>query len=117
MWGGLAGLRGKLLDAARPRGGAAVDELRIELDALGPIGLWRETVRYYLREHGFAPSGNESFFEVLARALGISMPEFKTLLTQNRIGSALKERFTAPRAAGDDTQGSKLDGNRGGRES
>ena len=102
-WGSLAGLRYKLLDLAKHRGEVAIAQLRTELDELGPAGLWRETVRYHLREHGFVERDNDSFAETVALALGISTRDLRVLLAQNEIGRALLDRFMEPRIATDNT--------------
>ena len=59
-WGNFAEIRDKLLRLAGHHGSAAVAQLRTELDALGPTGLWRETVRHHLQENGFVQQANES---------------------------------------------------------
>jgi hypothetical protein len=94
-WGSLAGVRDKLLRLAGHRGSAAVAQLRSELDALGPTGLWRETVRQHLQEHGFVQQANESFAETMARALGISIQELRAHLVRGSIGRMLLDRFRA----------------------
>ena len=81
--GRLANFRNSLLRGAKPYGHVAVDQLRAELDQLGPCGLWRETVRCHLSEHGYAQRGDESFAETIARALGVSTRELR-----NYIGKA-----------------------------
>jgi hypothetical protein len=92
-WGALAGLRGQLLRLVEPQGAPAIAQLKIELDALGPTGLWRELVRCHLQQHGFVQSDHESFAELVARALGITVREFRFCLQQGRLGVALAERF------------------------
>jgi hypothetical protein len=67
-----------------------------ELEQLGPSGLWLETARGYLCEHGFIQSGKESFAETMARALGINTDELRVCIAENRIGTALLERFREP---------------------
>ena len=100
-WGSLAGVRDKLLRSAEYRGAPAIEQLRTELDDLGPTGLWRETVRCHLRENGFVQRDEESFAETVARALGIGIRDFKVHLEQGLVGKALLERFTKPRIATD----------------
>jgi hypothetical protein len=95
-WGRMAEFRDRLLQLAEQRGEPSVAELREELEQLGPAGLWRETARGYLSDHGFVQSGNESFAETMARALGINTDELRVCITQNRIGTALLERFREP---------------------
>jgi hypothetical protein len=60
------------------------------------LGLWRETTRLYLSDHGFVQSEKESFAETMARALGINTDELRVCIAENRIGSALLERFRKP---------------------
>jgi hypothetical protein len=71
-WGSMAEIRDDLLRQAEQRGEPSVAELREELEQLGPLGLWRETTRSYLSDHGFVQSEKESFAETMARALGIN---------------------------------------------
>jgi len=94
-WGKMAEFRDELLRQAEQRG-EPVAELREELDQLGPVGLWRENVRRYLSDHGFVQSGGESFAETMARALGIRTHELRVCIGENRIGTALLERFREP---------------------
>jgi hypothetical protein len=82
-WGNLASARDELLRLAGHQGGAAVVQLRAELDELRPTGLWRGTVRCHLREHGFVQQGNESFAETMARALAISTHELRSHLMRS----------------------------------
>jgi hypothetical protein len=96
-WGGFAEIRDNLIQRAESEGPAAVAQLRTELDQLGPTGLWRETVRHHLQEHGFVQQSNESFAETMARALGIGIRELKAHFMQGSIGKALLERFAGPR--------------------
>lgn len=95
-WGKLADVRDKLLRLAGHRGSAAVTQLRSELDALGPTGLWIETVRCHLREHGFVQVKNESLAYTTAHALGISNQELTVHLVKGTIGKALLERLAGP---------------------
>jgi hypothetical protein len=60
------------------------------------LGLWREAARGYLSDHGFFQSEKESFAETMARALGINTGELRVCIAENRIGSALLERFREP---------------------
>jgi len=57
------------------------------------LGLWRETARSYLRDHGFVQDTTESFGETLARVLGIGTQELKLCLAEGAIGQALSDRF------------------------
>ena len=87
-WGRMAGVRESLLSAAEPHGMPAVVQLRTELDELGPWGLWRETARYHLREHGFVQCDGESFAETMARALGIGVRELRD--SWRKVASAVR---------------------------
>lgn len=60
-------------------------------------------IRYrgYLSDHDFVQSGNESFAETMARALGIRTHELKVCIAEGRIGSALLDSFRQPRMAAD----------------
>jgi hypothetical protein len=102
-WGRMAEFRDQLLCLAEQRGEPCVAVLREELEQLGPSGLWRETARGYLSDHGFVQSGNESFAQTMARALGISTHELKACIGEGRIGSALLDRFREPVFATDNT--------------
>ena len=95
-WGTMAEYRDNLLRLAEERGEPSVAELREELEQLGPLGLWRETARGYLSDHGFVQRGNESLAATMARALGINTDELRDCIAENRIGSALLERFRGP---------------------
>jgi hypothetical protein len=103
MWGSMAEFRDELLWQAEERGEPSVAELREELEQLGPAGLWRETARGYLSDHGFVQSRNESFAQTMARALGINTDELRIWIAENRIGTALLERFSNPVIATDIT--------------
>jgi hypothetical protein len=78
-WGQKAEFRDDLLHQAEQWGEPCVTELRDELEQLGPLGLWRETARGYLSDHGFVQSEKESFPETMARALGINTGRVKGL--------------------------------------
>ena len=95
-WGSMAEFRDDLLRQAEQRGEPSVADLRQELEQLGPLGRWRETARGYLSDHGFVQSEKESFAETMARALGIKTDELRVCIAQNRIGTALLERFREP---------------------
>ena len=101
-WGSMAEFRDRLLQLAEQRDAPSVAELREELEQLGPAGLWRETARGYLCDHGFVQSGNESFAETMARALGISTHELRICIAENRVGAVL-ERFRDAGIAADNT--------------
>jgi|SRR5580704_5918542 hypothetical protein len=92
-WGSMAEFRDNLLCRAEQRGEPSGAEFREELERLGPLGLWRETARCYLSDHGFVQTGNESLAATMARALGISTHELRACIAEGRIGSALLERF------------------------
>jgi hypothetical protein len=102
-WGSMAEFRDRLLQLAEQRDAPSVAELREELEQLGPAGLWRETARGYLCDHGFVPSGNESLAQTMARALGISTHELRICIAENRVGAALLDRFREPGIAADNT--------------
>ena len=93
IWGSMAKFRDRLLQLAEHRDASSVAALREELERLGPAGLWLETARCYLRDHGFVQTGNESFAATMARALGISTHELRNCIAENRVGAALLERF------------------------
>jgi hypothetical protein len=95
-WGSMAEFRDDLLRQAEQRSEPSVADLRQELEQLGPLGLWRETSRGYLSDHGFVQSEKESFAETMARALGINTDELRVCIAENRIGTALLERFREP---------------------
>jgi hypothetical protein len=92
-WGSMAEFRDDLLRQAEQRGEPSVADLREELEQFGPLGLWRETTRGYLSDHGFVQSEKESFAETMARALGINTDELRVCIAGNRVGSALLDRF------------------------
>ena len=102
-WGSLAEFRDDLLRQAEQRGEPSVADLRQELEQLGPLGFWRETARSYLSDHGFVQSEKESFAGTMARALGISIDELRVCIGENRIGTALLERFREPPVVADNT--------------
>src|ERR1700730_15912958 len=93
-WGRMAEFRDDLLRRAEQTDKSSA--AREQLEQLGPSGLWREAARGYLCDHGFVQSGNESFAQTMARALGISTHELRGCIAEGRIGSALLERFKEP---------------------
>ena len=95
-WGSMAEFRDELLAQAEQQGATSVAEIGAELERIGPSGLWLKAVRGYLSDHGFVQSEKESFAETMARALGINTDELRVCIAQNRIGSALLERFREP---------------------
>jgi hypothetical protein len=95
-WGSMGKFRDDLLRQAKQRCEPSVAELREELEQLGPCGLWRETTRLYLNDHGFVQSESESFAETMARALGINTDELRVCVAENQIGTPLLERFREP---------------------
>ena len=97
----MAEFRNEIIRQAEQRGEPFVAEVREALEQLGPTGLWRETARGYLSDHGFVQSEKESFAETMARALGINTDELRVCIAENRIGSALLERFREPLIATD----------------
>jgi hypothetical protein len=102
-WGSMAEFRDDLLRQAEQRGEPSVTDLREELEQRGPLGMWLETARGYLSDHGFVQSAKESFAETMARALGIDTDELRACIAENRIGTALLERFRKPGIAADNT--------------
>ena len=76
-WGRMAEFRDGLLAQAEQQGATSVADLRAELERIGPSGLWLEAARGYLSDHGFMQSGNESFAQTMARALGINTDELR----------------------------------------
>jgi hypothetical protein len=64
---------------------------------LAAFGLWLETARGYLGDHGFVQTGNESFAQTMARALGTKTDELRVCIAENQIGTALLERFREPK--------------------
>jgi hypothetical protein len=89
-WGQLAAVRDDLIRRVAPDCQAA---LRAELEELGPTGLWRETARHFLADHGFMQSQRESLAETMARALDIGTEDLRVLISQGRIGKALLASF------------------------
>jgi len=85
------------------RDASSVAALGEELERLGPAGLWLETARCYLHDHGFVQSGNESLSQTMARALGISTHELRICIAENRVGAALQARFRERGIAADNT--------------
>jgi hypothetical protein len=102
-WGSMAKFRDRLLQLAGQRDAASVAAVKEELERIGPAGLWRETARGYLCDHGFVQGGNESLAQTMARALGISTHELRICIAENRVGAALLARFRESRIAADNT--------------
>ena len=103
-WCEMAGVRDELLRLAAQHGTTAAARLETELDAIGPFGLWLETVRIYLRDHGFVQGKSESFAGTVARALGIDMRGLRVCMEQGGLSTALLERFGQPGTATDKTR-------------
>jgi hypothetical protein len=95
----MAECRDELLAQAEQRSEPTVAEFRKELEQLGPLGLWRETARGYLDDHGFVQSETECFTATTTRALGIDTDELRVCIAENRIGSALLEKFREPNSS------------------
>ena len=93
-WGGIAYFRDELLAQAEQQGTTSVAEVEAELERIGPLGLWRETARGYLSDHGLVQSQTECFAATMARALGITTDDLRVCIAENRIGTALLERFS-----------------------
>jgi hypothetical protein len=102
-WGRMAEFRDELLRLAAQRGEPPIAALAEELEELGPLGLWRESARGYLSDHGFVQSGGESLAETMARALGIRTQELRICIAENRVGAALQARFRERGIAADNT--------------
>ena len=88
-WGGLANARDEILRQAERTSESHEVSIRVELDTLGPSGLWCEAARSFLADHGFLQSGDESFAETIARVLGIGTDQLRALIAQGQITSAL----------------------------
>ncbi len=94
-WGGLASMRDEILRQAERTSESHGAAIRVELDTLGPVGLWCETARSFLADHGFVQSGDESFAETMARALGIGTDELRIEIAKGGIGSVIVEKVVA----------------------
>jgi hypothetical protein len=57
-WGKMAAVREDLIGRAAL---GCQAEIRAELEALGPTGLWTEMARHFLADHGFIQNERESF--------------------------------------------------------
>jgi hypothetical protein len=90
-WGSLASVRDEIVCHAERLSDSYGAAIRVELDTLGPAGLWCETTRTILADHGFAQSGDESFAETMARVLDIGTDQLRILIAQGQIASALLE--------------------------
>jgi hypothetical protein len=86
-------LRNQVLKLARASGESHIAEIEAQLDSLGPHGLWCEVCRSVLADSAIFQSGDESFAETIARALGISIDELRILMARGQISSVLVERF------------------------
>ena len=96
-WGGMAHTRDEILRlAAATWSESFVAELKRQLDELGPLWLWLEGVRSYLKGHGFVQTNDESLAETIARALGIGSQDLVACIAQGRIGSVLLDSFREP---------------------
>jgi hypothetical protein len=102
-WGGMAGVRDEMLRVAARLGEPRSSEIRTELDALGPAGLWCEAVRSFLADHGFVQAREESFAETMARSLNIGTDVLRVRIAHGQIGSALLQRFEERGIATDNT--------------
>jgi len=92
-WGSLASVRNEVVCQAERLSESYGAAIRVELDMLGPAGLWRETARSFLEDHGFVQSGAESFAETMARVLGIGTDQLRILIAKGQMASALLERL------------------------
>ena len=102
IWGGMAKFRDRLLQLAEHSDASSVAALREELERLGPAGLWLETARCYLGDHGFVQSGNESFAQTMARTRD-QHAQLRICIADGRIGQALVDRLRDPVIATDNT--------------
>lgn len=100
-WGEMARLREQLISFADQHGAAPVAQIKEELDALGPTGLWLEVARTNLQDHGIEQLASESFAQTMARALCISTDELRDCIDEGRLGEALLERFKDHKVATD----------------
>jgi ParB-like chromosome segregation protein Spo0J len=66
-------------------------------------GLWCETVRSFLADHGFVQTREESFAETMARSLNIGTDELRVRIAQGQVGCALLQRFEERGIATDNT--------------
>jgi hypothetical protein len=92
-WGSLASVRDEIVRLAALQGDSGAAEIKKQLNALGPHGLWLEAVRGYLKDHGFVQGGDESLAETMARALNIGTDQLRMRIAQAQISSALRDRF------------------------
>jgi hypothetical protein len=92
-WGSLGSVCDEIVGHAKRLSESYGAAIRAELDTLGPVGLWCETARSLLADHGFVQSGDESFAETIARVLGIGTDQLRMLIAQGHIVSALLERL------------------------
>lgn len=100
-WGSMAPLREQLLRQAQERGEPFVADMKKQLDAMGPLGLWSELARVHLGDHGFVQQGTESFAETMCRALGIGSSELRVSIQEGRLGRDLVNRFGGAKTATD----------------
>jgi hypothetical protein len=56
-------------------------------------GLWLEVVRGYLKDYGFVQTEDESFAEIMARALGVGTDELRVQIATGGISSMLVDKF------------------------
>ena len=91
-WDEMARLRDELLSLAEQDGTSPVTELKQELNALGPTGLWLDVARTHLLGRGFEQRASESFAQTMARAICISTDELRDCIEEGRL-EALLERF------------------------
>jgi hypothetical protein len=99
-WGSLAVYRDQLLGEAKKRG-EPVSDLKMQLDAMGPQGFWREVIRSYLDDHGFVQQAQESLAETTARALGIRVKQLVFCIEDGSVGRMLLGRFAGTKVATD----------------
>ena len=92
-WSSMACIRDEILLSAKRLGIPRVTEIAEELNALGPTGLWRETLRACLEDRGFVQTQEESFAETIARALAIEIDELRFCIANGQVAAALLHRF------------------------
>jgi hypothetical protein len=95
-WGTMATCRDLLLSRAQERGELFVEEIKNQLETIGPSGLWIEVARDYLWNRGFVQRPTESFAETIGRALGIGSAALRTRIQEGRLGMDLVNKLAQP---------------------
>jgi hypothetical protein len=101
MWGSMASARDEILRLAESSGASHLAEVKRELDEIGHLGLWQESVRGLLADRGVFQRNDESFAETVARVLKINIPELVAWIHQDRIGNAFTDLFSEREGAAD----------------